>query len=239
MKQRCSAMIPAIMASCMVLAGIRPSAGASLYPAMAPVSEYLIPDRTAEIALARSAAPPSVSAKAKVLVLGPKGYVTAEPGANGFVCLVQRAWFSGLQDDGFWNPKLRGPICFNPEAARSVLPTFLTRTNLAMAGVSQEEILKRTQAAVAAGKVLAPEMGSLTFMLSKDGYLGDDPRGPWHPHLMFYMPPMRTSDWGAGLPGTQVFGAEAGVDPWTMFFVPMATWSDGTPDKTAGAQHHM
>ena len=172
-------------------------------------------------------------------MLGPRVYVSAVQGKNGFVCLVQRAWFSGLQDDGFWNPRLRAPICFNPQATRSVLPTFLTRTTWALAGVSQPEIRERTRAAIGAGKVRTPEVGSLTFMMSKDGYLGDGPHGPWHPHLMFYMPPMRTADWGADLPGTQVLGAEASVDPWILFFVPVAKWSDGTPDETAGVRHSM
>jgi hypothetical protein len=206
---------------------------------MAPVSQYLMADQAAEIGLARSAAPPSISGDAEVLVLGPKGYVVAAHGKNGFVCLVSRAWFSGFQDDEFWNPKENGPICFNRQAARSVLPTFLTRTAWAMAGVSRPEMLKRTRAAMAAGKIRAPEVGSLTFMMSKDSYLGDGPHGPWHPHLMFYMPPMPTADWGANLPGTRVFATEAGVDPYTTFYVPVAIWSDGTPDEAASARHVM
>jgi hypothetical protein len=221
------------------LVGTSAAQSATAYPAMAPVGDYLMADRGAEIALARSAAPLSVSDEAEVLVLGPKGYVSAAPGKNGFVCLVSRAWFSGFQDDGFWNPKEKGPICFNPEAARSVLPTFLARTAWALAGVSQPEMLKRTRAAVAAGKIRAPETGSMTFMMSKEGYLGDGPHGPWHPHLMFYMPPIATTDWGADLPGTRVFATEAGVDPYTTFYVPLTVWSDGTPDGSPGAKHEM
>jgi hypothetical protein len=204
---------------------------------MAPLDQYLIADPAAEIALARTAAPPGVSGDAEVLVLGPKGYVTGAKGKNGFVCMVQRAWFSGVEDDGFWNPKLRAPICYNAPAARSVLPVFLTRTEWVMAGASQEEIAKRTRAALAAGTIPVPEAGTISFMMSKEGYLGDGPHGPWRPHLMFYMAPMPTADWGADLPGTGVYGAEAGVDPWTIFFVPVATWSDGTPDEH-GATHH-
>jgi hypothetical protein len=210
------------------------------YPTMAPVADYLMADRGREIALSRSAAPPSVSADASVMVLGPKGYVTAARGKNGFVCLLQRAWFSGLEDKGFWNPKLLAPICFNPEAARSVLPTYLTRTDWAMAGVSQAEIRKRSQAAMAAGKLKVPMIGAITYMLSKDGYLGDGPHGPWHPHLMFFMPPsVKTADWGANLPGTRVLGSDADVDPYTMFYVPVPKWSDGTPDEPATMQHNM
>jgi len=221
------------------LAGTAAAQTPAAYPTMAPAGDYLIADRSAEIALARTAAPPSVSGDAEVLALGPQGYISAASGKNGFVCLVERAWFSGLEDDGFWNPKLRAPVCFNPEAARSVLPSLLARTTWAMSGVSQAEIMKRTRAEMAAGKFPAPATGSLTFMMSKDGYLGDGPHGPWRPHLMFFMPPMPTTDWGADLPGTRVFSTAAGVDPYTMFYVPVATWSDGTPDEAAGAHHTM
>ncbi len=228
-----------LASACLGLAGVGAAQAATRYPAMAPVGAYLMANRGAEIALARSAAPASVSSGAEVLVLGPHGYVSAAAGGNGFVCMVQRAWFSGLADDGFWNPRLRAPICFNPQAARSVLPTFLTRTTWALAGLSQAEILTRTRAAVAAGQVRAPEAGALTFMMSKDGYLGDDANGPWHPHLMFYMPPMATKDWGANLAGTGVMGTGAGVDPYTIFYVPVAAWSDGTPDGNPGARRDM
>jgi hypothetical protein len=47
------------------------------YPAMAPVDEYLIADQNSEIALARSAAPASISDGAEVMVLGRKGFTTA------------------------------------------------------------------------------------------------------------------------------------------------------------------
>jgi hypothetical protein len=42
-------------------------------------------DRAAEIAMAKSAAPPSIADKATVLVLTPHGYETAIKGSNGFV----------------------------------------------------------------------------------------------------------------------------------------------------------
>src|SRR3974377_288081 len=57
------------------------------YPKMLPLSEYLM-DRNAAIALARSAAPESISKDASVLVLTPKGWETAVKGTNGFVCMA-------------------------------------------------------------------------------------------------------------------------------------------------------
>jgi hypothetical protein len=223
------------LAACLGLAGLGTARAASAYPAMAPLTDYLMADQAAEIALARSAAPPSVSADAEVLVLSPRGYVSTGPGKNGFVCVVSRAWFSGVEDEAFWNPKLRGPICFNPQSARTVLPTYLERTSWVLAGVSQSEIAARTKAALAAGKIPAPEAGAMTYMLSKGGYLGDGPHGPWHPHIMFYMPRMPTSDWGADMAGSPIMSTDAGPDPYTMFYVLVGAWSDGTPDEHA---HH-
>jgi hypothetical protein len=76
------------LALVVVLAAAQPARAAdakTLYPSMAPLDQYLMPDRDAEIALARSAAPPSVSNDATVLVLGRRGYETAVEGKNGFV----------------------------------------------------------------------------------------------------------------------------------------------------------
>ena len=53
----------------------------SPYPGMASVDQYLM-DRNAEIALARSAAPESISRDAEVMVLGRKGYEIAVQGRN-------------------------------------------------------------------------------------------------------------------------------------------------------------
>ena len=99
----------------------------SPYPSMAPLDQYLT-ERNAEIALARSAAPPSISQDAEVMVLGRHGYETAVKGKNGFVCIVERSWTAGIDDPDFWNPKLRAPICFNPPAARSYLPLTIKKT---------------------------------------------------------------------------------------------------------------
>jgi len=74
------------------------------YPKMAPVDQYLM-DRTAEIALARSAAPESISRDATVLVLGRQGYETAVEGKNGFVCMVGRAWTAAFDWPEFWEPE--------------------------------------------------------------------------------------------------------------------------------------
>ena len=198
------------------------------YPSMAPIAHYLSKSQTDEIALARSAAPAAISTNAEVLTLGPKGYQAVIEGKNHFVCLVVRAWDQSFDSAEFWNPKTRAPHCFNGAGARSVLPTYLKRTEWVLAGVSKAAMLKRTQAAVAEHQIPAPEMGAMAFMMSKDGYLGDDVGGHWHPHLMFYLPRTATAEWGANLRDSPVYGQSNPVEPLTVFAVPVTRWSDGT-----------
>ncbi len=215
-------------------------AAQSNYPKMAPLDEYLIADRDAEIALARSAAPPEIARDATVMVLTRKGYERVVEGKNGFVCLVDRAWQSPFDDPGFWNPKMRGPFCVNAAAARSVLPIQFRLTELALAGLTKDQILARIKESIAKKEFGPPETGSMSYMLSKQQYLNDRDLH-WHPHVMFYMPGDMNGDaWGANLPsGSAIYGGGAdmpggGRMPFTIFFVPVAKWSDGT----SAEEHH-
>ena len=92
------------------------------YPSMAPIDRYLIPDASADISLAKSAAPKSISDSAEVKLLKRQGYQTAAKGTNGFVCMVQRSRAAGVDDPEFWNPGIGSPICFNAPGARTYLP---------------------------------------------------------------------------------------------------------------------
>jgi hypothetical protein len=203
------------------------------YPSMAQLDQYLMGDRNAEIAMARSAAPESISREAEVLVLGRHGYETAVKGKNGFVCVVERSWMSPFDDPQFWNPKLRGPICFNPPAARSILPLTFKRTELVLAGLSKAQIVDRIKAF--SKKELPPlEPGGMCYMMSSQGYLNDS-AGHWVPHLMFYVPQTDGMVWGADLPGSPVMlnpQFQGAPEPVTVFMIPVPKWSDGTPAPT-------
>jgi hypothetical protein len=222
--------LPGAVAAALTLGAVscaQAQAAPGPYPVAAPMEQYRM-TRDAEIALARSAAPPAIASHAEVLVLGATTYETAVKGDNGFVCLVERAWASGFDDAGFWNPKMRGPICFNAPAARTVLPTDYLRAKWALAGATREQMRERTKAAVAAHEIKAPEVGAMSYMMSKDGYLNDQ-AGHWHPHLMFFLPRMATTEWGANIDGGAVSGDDTSLEPLTVFFVPVTHWSDGTP----------
>lgn len=205
-------------------------AGAS-YPRMAPIEQYRMTP-SAEITLARSAAPASISGDAAVLVLGATGYETAAQGRNGFVCLVERSWANDVGNAGFWNPKMRGPTCYNPAAVRSVLPAYLTRTEWVLSGLPEEKIAERSRA-VAGANGIQPDVGAMCYMLSRDGYLGDDVGGPWHPHLMFFLPRTPAAAWGANVEHSPVFFNDVGSSAYTTFMVTVARWSDGARDSTS------
>ena len=209
------------------------------YPAMAPVAQYRISVRDEEIALARTAAPPSISKDAEVLVLGERGYETAVKGTNGFVCFVERSWDAGFDDPQFWNPKLRAPNCFNSPAARTVLPQYLKRTEWALAGVSRQDMQTKARSAIAGHEFTSPEAGSFSFMLSKDGYVSDDAVGPWLPHVMFFVPHGQAAVWAAGLEGSPVIGKDGSDIEPTVLFGPVRRWSDGSPAPPPAEQHRL
>lgn len=205
------------------------------YPTMAPFEQYLMPDRNEEIKMARSAAPDSISADAEVLVLGKHGYETAVQGKNGFVCLVERSWTAGINDSNFWNPKTRGPICLNPPAVRSYLPRTIKKAELLIAGRTKAQLFDAIAAAIDKKELPAPEPGAMSYMLSKQGYLGDEAAGPWLPHLMFFTSQTDSKAWGADLPGSPIITSQNPEERLTIFMIPVGRWSDGTAPLPAGS----
>jgi len=199
------------------------------YPSMAPLDQYFMADRNTEIALARSAAPEAISGDAKILVLGRHGYETAVEAKNGFVCLVERGWMSPSDAPEFWNPKIRGPICFNPQAARSVLPTTYKRTEMVLAGRTKAEIIEGNKAAFEKSELPPLEPGAMSYMMSKEAYLTDNDDHNLA-HLMFYAPPLDGKAWGADLPKSPVMLIPQfkGAQPIDVFIVPVGRWSDGS-----------
>jgi hypothetical protein len=182
------------------------------YPTMAPVDQYLIADRDAEIAMAKSAAPTAISNEAEVLVMGKDGYHTAIEGKNGFTCLVERSWMSPTGSPKFWNPKLRGPICYNPAATRSILPYTIYRTKLALSGLSKEAYF---------GDEAGNWHPHLMFHIPTAN------AASWGANLLDS--PVLLND---------EFQDE--LEPETIFMVTVGHWSDGTPataDDSASHKH--
>jgi len=201
----------------------------SPYPSMAPIEQYRM-DREAEIAMARTAAPPSISRDAEILVLGQKNFETAVHGKNGFVCLVGRAFGGPLNNPEFWNPKNRSPICLNPPAARSLMPYAMRETGMALAGASKAQIIDAIRTAVAKKELGAPESGSMSYMMSREAYLTDQGRHNLA-HVMFELPR------NGVLQDDPNFFVSWDPAPVIEFNVPVGHWSDGTPITAPDTTH--
>jgi len=236
MKHICAMALPLIISIAFLMP--RAAAQSDKYSKMAPVAQYLM-ERNAEILLARSAAPDSISSDATILVLGWQGYETVVRGRNGFVCMVERSWMEAFDSPEFWNPKVRGAECLNRQAARSIVPIVDLRTKMVLAGHSKAEIVSALKAAFDNKQLPYLESGNMVFMMSKSAYLYDagDHNGP---HLMFFTALTDGKDWGAFASGSPVFSGPywflssketsqaKGLPPILVFAVEVAKWSDGT-----------
>jgi len=210
---------------------------ATPYAKMAPIDQYLMADRAAEIALARSAAPESISRDAEVQVLGRHGFERAVKGTNGFVCIVGRSWTSAAEAD-FWDPKVRVPMCVNAAAARSYLLRIAKISDLILAGRTQAQMNEAIAAAIARKELPPMEPGAMCYMMSKEGY-GGDSAPHWPSHLMFFYSDTNLASWGANLPGSPVVGVSDPVEHLTQFVVVVQRWSDGTEYREGPpAEHH-
>jgi hypothetical protein len=220
------------------------AAQSDTYPKMAPVDQYLM-EENAEIQLARSAAPDSISRDATILVLRRQGYETAVEGKNGFVCMVGRGWVGMFDWPEFWSPKVKAADCLNPQAARSIVPIVSLRARMVMAGRSKAEMVSALQASYEKKQLPALESGAMDYMMSKSSYLTDQ-GGHNVPHVMFYARVENAEDRGSGAAGSPVMSSPywfisqkeqsqgKGLPPILVFLVMVADWSDGTP----AGQHH-
>ena len=171
-----------------------------------------------EIELAKSAAPPWVSDSATVYVLRRGGHAKVREGTNGFSCLVSRD-----------NPESLYPICFDPEATRTVLPAELRQQQLREQGKGEEEIEREIGLEFARGTLRPPAGAAMSYMLSRDQVLfaGAAGRrvGQWYPHVMIYIPYASAKELGIdGQRGGHVFVGDDGK-PTAHLVVIVPGWS--------------
>jgi hypothetical protein len=206
------------------------------YAAMAPLEQYLM-DRDAEITLARTAAPESISGDAEVWVMSRRGFETAVKGKNGFVCIVGRGWSSAADPD-FWNPKVRVPMCVNGSAAHSYLLAIKKITDLGLAGRSLAQVNEAVADGMAKKLLPAMEPGAMCYMMGKEGY-GGDVVPHWPPHLMFFYSETDPAIWGANLAGSPIVGFADPLSRLTQFVIPTKRYSDGTEYVEASPHVHQ
>jgi len=208
-----------------VLIGLAASATWAQGPQYPSLSEYMMP-RDAEMALARSAAPASISVRATIKVLTTAGYQVAHDGDNGFVCMVMRGWSAPTYTPApfrelVYDASVRAPICFDPGASRTVLPYYELRSRLGMAGKTPDQIVEGVQAAYVRGEL--PKRGGVSFayMWSADQHLASGV-GHWHPHMMVFAPYYENSMLGGNPFGSALpqLSDDAGT-PFAVVLIPV------------------
>jgi hypothetical protein len=100
---------------------------------------------------------------------------------------------------------------------------------LVLAGMSKEQMVEGVESSFEKKELPPIEPGSMSYMLSRDGYLADA-NGHWHPHLMFFVPQTSDMAWGGGAAGSPVLAGQDAPDHLTVFLIPVDKWSDGTAD---------
>jgi hypothetical protein len=219
-------LIQCLTLATLIQTGVLPAQSAPPAPHQyPPLREYLMP-REAEIAFARSAAPPTITDRATIKVLTGSGYQVAKQGDNGFVCVVMRGWAAPTFTpapfrDLVYDARVRAPICFNPVAARTVLPLQELRARLAMEGKAPDQIAAGVQAAYAKGELPRMEAVAFAYMWSADQYLAPG-IGAFHPHIMVYTPyyvnsQLGGNEFGSGLP----FVSDDAGTPFAVTVIPV------------------
>jgi hypothetical protein len=138
-------------------------------------------------------------------VLGATGYRLAVPGTSGAGCLVSRSWLESIE-----------PVCYDPEAAATIMKMEMLRTEMLHAGRSVAEAERAVQSAIDRGEIRTPTRVAVSWMQSAAQQLVSDdgrPVGAWQPHLMLYSPNFTPADLGVSS-GTGAGGIMV-VDPGT------------------------
>jgi hypothetical protein len=195
---------------------------AAKYP---PMEEYLMP-QPAEVALAKSAGPANISGRATIKVLTSSGFSVVHQGDNGFACMVMRGFSAPTYTpaqfrDLVYDSSLRAPICFDPKAAKEVMPYYELRTKLAMQGKNPDQIAEGVQTFYARGELPKRDGVCFAYMWSADQNLGSG-IGHWHPHMMIFAPYYDNSMVGGdafGAPVPQV-SDDAGT-PFSVVVIPV------------------
>lgn len=188
-------------------------------------------ERQKEIALALSACPSAVAAKAAVYVLEQAGYVRVRDSQNGFTAIVQHS-----------QPNSQEPQCMDEESARTFLPRMLKVAELRAEGKTRDEIQALVTDAIANGFIPTPAHAGVNYMLSTQN-LVPNAKGvvvPFPPHVMFYGTHLTNADLGVdtkdldadgNLKGTAFVAGEG--SPYALIIVPVSehAMSSAASDK--------
>jgi hypothetical protein len=172
--------------------------------------------RETEIALARSAAPADISAKARVWVWNGSAYVVADSGTSTVNCFVSRQWVPSVE-----------PHCMDEEGSATILPILMRKVELYAQGKTDPEVERDIAARIRSGAFKLPRRPAVTYMMSgaQDLVGGNGTAvGAWQPHLMIYYP-----NWTGEQAGLAGFVADVGFienpgTPLAAMVIPLKTF---------------
>jgi hypothetical protein len=170
-------------------------------------------DHVTETTLARSAAPPAISAGARIWFWNGRNYVIGDSGTTAVNCYVGRPWVPSIE-----------PHCFDAEGSATIMPIQMRRQQLYAQGLSEADVEKDIAREIAAGRLRLPRVPAFTYMMSASQDLvtgGAAAVGAWQPHLMIYFPNLTNA--GTGLPGfvPEVGFVENPGTPFSAVVIPM------------------
>lgn len=136
--------------------------------------------RDQEIALAKTAAPASVSDSADIWVLGDRGYEKVIEGRNGYGCIVQR----GLGGQSLI------PRCDDPSGAQALFPVYQFIEQMRREGRTFGETRFGIADGFKSGRFKEPRFGGFSYMYSVDAVFvtAAGQRIQFTPHAMIYWP---------------------------------------------------
>ena len=166
-------------------------------PAQSRTGNRPVMAREAEVALARSAAPADISARARVWVWNGSRYVVADSGSSSVNCYVSRQWVPSVE-----------PHCLDEEASATILPILMRKVELYAQGKTDADVEREIADRIQAGDFRLPSRPAVTYMMSaaQDLVGGNGTAvGAWQPHLMIYYP-----NWTGPQAGLAGFVADVG-----------------------------
>ena len=186
-----------------------------------PVKPWSLPDPE-EIALAMSAAPEEVSARADVYALRGTKFEKIRSGTNGSACMVARDY----------HPGSLYPICFDQEGARTLMLREMREVALRAQGVPESRIVTMVQEELASGKLPKASKAALAWMMSPKQVLYSSADsagvrvGQWFPHVMMANVGITRDQLGLS---SRYLYIQAGGEAGSLheFVVLTAVWSDG------------
>jgi len=130
-------------------------------------------------------------------------------------------------------PESIEPVCYDPEAARTILPWEIRYMELRLQGASDEERERKLAEEVGKGELVMPSRTAMSYMMSSSPHLFDPESGRdagnWKPHIMLYMPGATSESIGLSETTSSIMVARPGT-PMSHLIIVVPEFIDPSSD---------